>query len=855
MLDRNNFVKQYAPAGDSPMEILFSALVEAIFAVLIEDLAQRPRLEGLREWVRGGAPEKLALKRALVGAYDSFRRKYPELAAAFFDEHFLRQNLIVQQELSKLLTFSPSPDKQALKASWQAQFSNAPQVDLDEPVTYFLDQLGEEIKKQPLLKPFVDSQALQQLHDIAEGTRQHVDLQAQTVQLLTEIRDLLARNQPQPPPVSTFATTAIFAQTPDDVPEQPKQLIGRDDLLAQVHAVLERGEHVLLQGFGGMGKTALAAIVAAQRIENGKGPVLWLKAGNSDADALFEALARPFDAIQKVASATGNAKIAVMRELLAQTGAKLLVLDDAWNGEALYQVTKTIPHNFPVLVTSRQLLNVGAFLEINELEPGDAILFLNHYAQKDCTEDKQSIELCKKLGYLPFAIEIAGSILKMRKWSPTKLIEVISNAPHEMKVPASYSDRERTSVKDLLDASLTVLDEKSQAAFSAFGAFFAPSLTPELMALFMDRAQLIVESALTNLHDYGLAKWIADTENSQGYYRIHELVWTYAATQATDEKRKRAMKACLKYIRRYNKPSRATFAALHPEIINLLEAAKWAMTIGHYDAVEKFAWGLYADGSGILDYQGLFNVAIVLLQLAIEVARNRGDQLAQRAHLSNQGTAYFRLGQFEQAISCYEQALALLHEEKDKEERSKLLGNLGIIYRHQEDYVKTYEYFRASLETAYETNDKITIAAALGNLGNLYTNLDQNDLAIECYQQSLSIHHSIGDIRNEAADLTNLGNIYRNQGNLTQAIDFYKQAQRISRDAGDRHREASILNNIGVAYSEQGYSEKAVVYLQQARNLFSTIGVTHMVEQVDYNIAIARAAQSSEPSPGESSLS
>jgi tetratricopeptide (TPR) repeat protein len=90
---------------------------------------------------------------------------------------------------------------------------------------------------------------------------------------------------------------------------------------------------------------------------------------------------------------------------------------------------------------------------------------------------------------------------------------------------------------------------------------------------------------------------------------------------------------------------------------------------------------------------------------------------------------------------------------------------------------------------------------------------------------------------------------------LTQAIDFYKQAQRISRDAGDRHREASILNNIGVAYSEQGYSEKAVVYLQQARNLFSTIGVTHMVEQVDYNIAIARAAQSSEPSPGESSLS
>jgi tetratricopeptide (TPR) repeat protein len=52
--------------------------------------------------------------------------------------------------------------------------------------------------------------------------------------------------------------------------------------------------------------------------------------------------------------------------------------------------------------------------------------------------------------------------------------------------------------------------------------------------------------------------------------------------------------------------------------------------------------------------------------------------MAQRKYLWNLGTAYYRLGEFQKAISCYEQALSLAIEQKANE--GPWLGGLGICY-------------------------------------------------------------------------------------------------------------------------------------------------------------------------------
>src|SRR5258706_10844546 len=90
----------------------------------------------------------------------------------------------------------------------------------------------------------------------------------------------------------------IYAESADDISEQPSPLVGRDALLAEARSLLEQNTRVLLQGFGGMGKTALDATLAANWIDDEKGAVLWLRTGSESADTIFETLAYPFNAQQ-----------------------------------------------------------------------------------------------------------------------------------------------------------------------------------------------------------------------------------------------------------------------------------------------------------------------------------------------------------------------------------------------------------------------------------------------------------------------------------------------------------------------------------------------------------------------------
>ncbi|MBN1564918.1 MAG: DUF4062 domain-containing protein, partial [Anaerolineae bacterium] len=76
------------------------------------------------------------------------------------------------------------------------------------------------------------------------------------------------------------AISAVFYQDAAQVFDAPERLIGRDDLLATIAPQIARAGHILLHGFGGIGKTALAGTLAKQHIAAGRGPVLWLRAGS-----------------------------------------------------------------------------------------------------------------------------------------------------------------------------------------------------------------------------------------------------------------------------------------------------------------------------------------------------------------------------------------------------------------------------------------------------------------------------------------------------------------------------------------------------------------------------------------------
>ncbi|MBN1202724.1 MAG: tetratricopeptide repeat protein [Anaerolineae bacterium] len=619
------------------------------------------------------------------------------------------------------------------------------------------------------------------------------------------------------------AQAAVLAEVPTSIPRQPDRLIGRDALRDQVNTLLDQGERVLLYGFGGMGKTALAAAVAAGRIADGKGPVLWLEAGRADAGTLFEALALPFGAQQAIAGQTGDAQLAAMRALLAGAGVKLVVLDNAWDGQALNRAAQAVPDGLPLLVTSRQHYPLRKCCPVGELGPDEALDLLNFYADRDLSADPQAGDLCKTLGYHAYALEIAAKNLLVDNHTPGELLARIADAPYALAMPEGFAAEGRESVGALLEVSLDALDDEARAVFLAVGALFAPGATPELLALVTERDRQAIDNALTRLARRGLAERVQATKQSAAFFRVHDLAYSYADAQASETDRARALDACLAYTGRYNTPDPANFAALRPELDNCLGAAAWAMEAGRYKDVERFAWNLYAN-SRVLDYSGLYTQAITLLALADDAAARQGSRRDQGAHLGHLGTAYANLGQYQRAIEHFQQALAISREVGDRRGQGNQLGNLGLVYASLGQYRRAIGFYEQTLVIHREIGNRRGEGSILDNLGLAYADLGQYGQAIEYYEQALAISREIGDRRGEGNALGNLGSAYTSLGQYGQAIEYHQQALAISREIGDRCGEGNDLGNLGLAYADLGQYGQAIEYHQQALAISREIG-------------------------------
>ncbi|MBE0690594.1 MAG: DUF4062 domain-containing protein, partial [Anaerolineae bacterium] len=451
------------------------------------------------------------------------------------------------------------------------------------------------------------------------------------------------------------AISAVYAHTPDDIPEQPKKLIGRADLIEDINALLGEGERVLLHGFGGMGKTALAAVAAANFIASGKREALWVKAGASDADPLFEALARALDAQQAIAGVTGDARVQALRRVFAEVNA-LIVLDDVWNGNALARVVKALPRNLPLLVTSRFRFPLDEIVEVGELRTDEALDLLGlHVRRRDFSGDPEAQALCELLGNHAFALEIASKTLKVYDLTPGELLKRIKETPHDLTMPANFGEIGRTGIKSLLDTSVSALDKTLYDVFLNMGGMFEPSASPDLMARVMRQPLDETTAALIELEVRGLVNFrrLAAVD----YYRLHDLAYSYARTMYLN--RGLGYDQVIDACRSYSADHTDDLDALDVEQSNILEAAEAAHQIGRDDWFVDIIRALTVDGI-YFAARGHTAVSLRLLNEAIDVARGRGELETAHYLLSKLGNAYADfVGDYDSALKAYEDALDL----------------------------------------------------------------------------------------------------------------------------------------------------------------------------------------------------
>jgi len=247
---------------------------------------------------------------------------------------------------------------------------------------------------------------------------------------------------------------------------------------------------------------------------------------------------------------------------------------------------------------------------------------------------------------------------------------------------------------------------------------------------------------------------------------------------------------------------------------------------------------------------------------------NDNDMIKERdpwyaAELSNAGSIYSKIGDYQNALKFCTQALEIRLKILDhhieikhpdaalgdshRDAISRSYSNLGSIYSDICDYQNAFKYYSLALETlkqkSIQLENDLGYATALSNLGTGYKNLDDNKNALICYKQAIEIEKKVlgEDHPNYATTLSNIGVIYRDMGDYQNSLNYFTQAMEIRKKVlGTKHPYYALsLGQIAYIYDKTGDYKNALKYYTQAMEIDKKVyGVNH----TDYAISLNNIA-------------
>jgi tetratricopeptide (TPR) repeat protein len=613
---------------------------------------------------------------------------------------------------------------------------------------------------------------------------------------------------------------------PQQIPSPPFDFKGREEEIKSLLDQFDQGATITgLRGMGGIGKTALALVLADRLKDSFPDGQLFLNMLGTSKNPLMpeEAMAhiiRSYLGFDVKLPADKNGLGGHYRSVLS--GKRALILLD--NAADRVQVEPLIPPaGSALLITSRNKFALAGLMELdlNVLPLGNAKDLLLSICGRICEHAEELANLC---GCLPIALRNAASVLReMPNIGVARYVERLAESRvHLDEVEASFNQSYQLLAPEM---------QKLWSLLSVFPADFDLFGVAAVWEMENDAA----EEALGKLVKRSLVDFLRDTTGKGGRYRLHDLARDFAGTRLEDATLEPAR---LRHAGHYQKLLWAAnelslqgkdslemgLMLFDSNLMNINAGQKWASENKFKsneiaEICSNFAWA-----GPILNLRLHLLTYIEWLNEALIAVRETKNKEAEGGHLGNLGIAYFHLGDPRKAIEYYDGALKISCEIGDSQGEINSLGNLGNAYCHLGDPYKSIEYYNQALEISCEIGDRRSEGNHLCNLGLVYFHLGDPHKAIKYYNEALEISREIRDWQGEVNSLGNLGLAYSHLGNPHKAIECYDQALKISCEIGDQRGKSGDLCNLGLAYFHLGDPHKAIRYNDEALNISREIG-------------------------------
>jgi tetratricopeptide (TPR) repeat protein/transcriptional regulator with XRE-family HTH domain len=628
-----------------------------------------------------------------------------------------------------------------------------------------------------------------------------------------------------PPPVSAFLLDPAIPQ----VARNGDRIVGRTDLLQQIKHLLAEakgGTAIALHGLPGVGKTTLAAMLAADpSVQDGfSGGILW--AGLGPAPNLQGALSRW--AMLLDVSLTQAERALKLEELTQQLHLAighrrlLLVIDDAWSDQealalqvggdqCVHLLTTRLPQVAFAFAPSQRLL-------IPELDAPTGVELLKHYVPALVTENPEAIDdLVSAVGGLPLALSLLGHYLAAQALSgqPRRLqtaLQRLQERQHRLQISMPVATTERSpalpsqtplSLHTAIALSVQMLEAEVAQVFCALAVF------PAKPASFSEEAALAVTQGslemLDTLWDSGLLE-----SSGPGRYTLHQTVREYAQQQQQEEVLQRRF---VVYMVGYIHKHQREYAALEQELACIQEALEMAHTL---QLNQELLAGLL-EGMAFFQARGLYSMAEYYLWSAWEVVSNQGDTKEQANVSQYLALTLSKLGHYAKAKELAEQGLALTGSLDEKQLRSSLLQTLGDIANYEGDGARAEAYYQEGLQLARQTQDTFLVCCLSASYGSKVHDRGQPVQALRYYEESAQLAREYRYLEELSSVLCRMGALWAYQSKYPEAERHFQEALLIAQQLGQREILCYLYNNLGDIEFNRGEFVRANAYFQQGQ--------------------------------------
>ena len=655
--------------------------------------------------------------------------------------------------------------------------------------------------------------------------------------------------------------------------------IGRKRYLNQLRRSFAKGQHVVLHGLGGMGKTTLAEAFAHNYDNHSHEVIIFRNGAKISEKSILDELFARLEADEKVnknilrqikqyleSDASPEEKLQVLIDNYLQNRKTILIFDnfeDVQQGEGgvqersigsaglatfMQHLCRHSPQNCHLLFTTRYVVSD---LKASVLHLGlDKMSYAESYRLSNFSATLREIPLAQRQDMFrrfdghPRAYEFLETILEKdptTDWSSlvASVGQVEAQVWEDLLLEKIYHHLP-PAAQHLLQIASVCSTRTPLEALAAMSAQEADALLPLLEAL----------------HEWSLCFW--DAANRQ--FEVHRLTreWMLQNILAAEDLKQWAFAAGSYFFVKWAFAmgnyflGKAKLSIEEAELsIAYFEAAEaWAEFAdiafrlqGHYQRIgfypKAFELNQAVLGKNIdektnadaLNYNGImlcsvgqYDTALRYLEQSLTITQQIGDRLGEGTTLNNISQIYHAKGDYDTALRYLEQSLAIMQQIGDRSGEGTTLNNISQIYSAKGDYDTALRYLEQSLAIRQQIGDRSGESATLNNLATTANAKGDYARALAYLEQSLAISQQIGDRSGEGTILGNIGQIFITKGDYDRALAYLEQSLAISQQIGDRSGEGTTLNNISQIYSAKGDYDTALRYLEQSLAIRQQIG-------------------------------